>query len=151
MGKSQETFSKKEKEKKKLKKRLEKKEKKEERKANAANGNNIDEMLAYVDENGNISNTPPDPGKKKEIKKESIQIGVPAGEASEDERVRKGVVTFFNEAKGYGFIKDKISQQSIFVHQNEIKESIKENNLVTFEIIKTPKGPNAIKVKKLIR
>ncbi|MEP6617607.1 MAG: hypothetical protein ABJA57_13550 [Ginsengibacter sp.] len=59
MAKSQETFSKKEKGKKKLKKRQEKQEKMEDRKNNAKKGKSLEEMMAYIDENGNISSTPP--------------------------------------------------------------------------------------------
>ena len=69
MGKSQETFSKKEKEKKRIKKKQDKDQKKEERKANAVKGKTLEEMFAYVDENGNISTTPPDPNKKHVFKK----------------------------------------------------------------------------------
>ena len=68
MAKSQETFSKKEKEKLKLKKRREKEEKKAERKANSQKGLELEDMLAYVDENGNLTTTPPDPKKRKVIK-----------------------------------------------------------------------------------
>src|SRR5580765_2929997 len=106
MGKSQETFNKKEKEKNRLKKRREKEEKMEQRKANAKKGKTLEEMMAYVDENGNISSTPPDPSRKKLFKQEDIQIGVPKYEPGEQDVTRTGVVTFFNEAKGFGFIKD---------------------------------------------
>ncbi|MFN9520092.1 MAG: cold shock domain-containing protein, partial [Bacteroidota bacterium] len=51
MSKSQETFSKKEKEKKRLKKRQDKAQKKEERKANSLKGKSLEDMMAYVDEN----------------------------------------------------------------------------------------------------
>ncbi len=61
MGRSQETFSKKEKEKKKLKKRQNKEQKKEERKVNSNKGKSMDEMIAYVDDFGNITSTPPEP------------------------------------------------------------------------------------------
>jgi cold shock CspA family protein/ribosomal protein S18 len=150
MGKSQETFSKKEKEKKKLKKRQEKQEKKEERKANSANGKNIDEMMAYIDENGNISDTPPDPTKKrKEIKLQDIQISIPVNQTSEEDLIRTGVVTFYNESKGYGFIRDKKSNENVFMHQKEIKEAIKIDNVVTFEVEKTVKGLNALNIQKL--
>ena len=68
MGKSQDTFNKKEKEKKRLKKRQEKQKKKEERKANSTKSNDLDSMIAYTDEYGRISDTPADPVKmKKEI------------------------------------------------------------------------------------
>ena len=66
MARSQETFGKKEKEKKRLKKREEKQKRKEERKANSNKGGDLDSMLAYVDEYGNITDTPPDPTKKRE-------------------------------------------------------------------------------------
>ena len=66
MAKSQETFSKKEAEKKKAQKKKEKEQRKEERKANAKSGS-LEDMMAYVDEYGNITSTPPDPLKKKSI------------------------------------------------------------------------------------
>jgi len=61
--------------------------------------------------------------------------------------VRKGVVTFFNDSKGYGFIRDMESRQSVFVHANNLLEPVKENNIVTFEIGKGPKGLSAMNVK----
>jgi len=147
MSKSQETWNKKETEKKKLRKRKDKAEKKEERKANQKEST-FEDMLAYVDENGNISATPPDPKKKKVIRESDISIAIPKQENIVDvDVVRKGVVTFFNESKGYGFIKDTDSQESIFVHLNGLIDQIKENNKVTFEVESSPKGPNAVKVK----
>src|SRR6476660_7963335 len=125
MGKSQETFSKKEKEKNRLKKRQEKAEKKEERKANARKGKTLEEMMAYIDENGNISSTPPDPRKKKIFKQEEIEIGALKHEDSkESDSVRTGVVTFFNDTKGFGFIKDLQTQESVFIHVNHLSEAI---------------------------
>jgi cold shock CspA family protein len=148
MGKSTETFSKKEREKKKLRKNLEKKEKAEERKANAVKGKGLDDMMAYVDENGNITSTPSDPSKRKKVLVENIQIGTPKQEYIPEETVRTGTVTFFNESKGYGFLKDQQTQESIFVHINALTEQIKENDKVTFEIEQGQKGPTATKVKK---
>lgn len=149
MGRSQATFGKKENEKKRLKKRQDKEEKKEERQANAKKGQSLDEMLAYVDENGNISSTPPDPKKKKEIKTEDIRIGALRQEDMEqDDPIRKGTVSFFNDSKGYGFIKDSVTQESIFVHANGLAGSpIKENDKVSFEVEMGPKGPSAFNVK----
>ena len=71
MAKSQQTFNKKEKEKKRLKKRQEKLERRAQRKLEKAERGKVafEDMLSYVDENGNLTNTPPDPSKKKEIKK----------------------------------------------------------------------------------
>jgi len=149
MGRSVETFSKKEREKKKFKKQQDKKEKAEERKANSDKGKGLEDMMAYIDDNGNISSTPPDPSKKRKIITEDIQISIPKqGAMAPEDLIRTGVVSFFNESKGYGFIKDLQSQESIFVHINSLEEPIKESDKVTFETEQGPKGLSAIKVKK---
>src|SRR5688500_8452382 len=149
MAKSQETFNKKEKAKKKLQKRKEKEQRKEERKANAKEGKSLEEMMAYVDENGNISATPPDPTKKKIIKESDIVLGSRNIEGAHSvPSVRTGRGTLFNTSKGYGFIKDLQTQESIFVHANSLTFEIKENDTVTFETEMGFKGLNAIKVKK---
>ena len=146
-----ETYSRKEKEKLKQKKLKDKQEKKEDRKANAQKGQPLDQMLAYVDENGNISSTPPDPRRKRQINEEDIQIGVSRQESGPvEEVIRQGVVTFFNTSKGYGFIKDLQTQESIFVHINALVDPINEQDKVSFSTTMTPKGPNAIDVKKVL-
>ncbi|MEJ7738767.1 MAG: cold shock domain-containing protein [Chitinophagaceae bacterium] len=150
MAKSQETFGKKEKQKKKLKDRQDKQEKMEERKANAKKGKSLEEMMAYLDENGNLSSSPPDPRKKKTFKQEDMQTGIPKQEARELDQVRTGVVTFFNEDKGYGFIKDMQTQESVFIHVNQLSERIKENDKVSFEVEMGHKGPSALNVKKVV-
>ena len=148
MAKSQETFSKKEKEKLKLKKRKEKEEKKAERKANSQKGLDLEDMMAYVDENGNLTSSPPDPKKRREINLEDVVIGVGKQVAAEpEEAIRKGVVTFFNESKGYGFIKDAKNQNGVFVHINGLIDQVKEGDKVTFEIEMNHKGANAVKVR----
>ncbi|MGZ5134134.1 MAG: cold-shock protein [Flavitalea sp.] len=149
MAKSQETFGKKEKQKKKLKQRQDKAEKMEERKANAKKGKSLDEMMAYLDENGNLSSTPPDPKKKKIFRQEDMEIGVPKYVPGEPgDSVRNGVVTFFNDAKGFGFIKDVVTQESVFIHANQLSEPIKEHDKVTFEVEMGPRGASAMNVKK---
>lgn len=150
MAKSQATYSKKENEKKRLKKQKEKQEKKEERQGNAKKGLSLEDMMAYVDENGNISSTPPDPKKMKVINTEDIQIGISRQEDIVDENpVKKGTVTFFNDSKGYGFIKNTETQDSIFVHANGLITQIKEGDKVTFEVEMGQKGPTAVKVSKV--
>ena len=99
MAKSKETFNKKEKEKKRLKQRQEKREKMEERKANAKKGQSLDDMMAYIDEDGNISSTPPDPKKKKLFNVEDIQIGVPKFEETDEDLFHDNCISalrFFN-------------------------------------------------------
>jgi len=143
-----ETWSKKEREKKKQQNKKDKAERKQERKENSKSGKSLDDMLAYVDENGNFSSTPPDPRKKVKINVEDIQIGVPKQEDIDPaDLIRKGIVTFFNESKGYGFIKDKETQESIFVHVNSLLEPVKEHSKVIFEVEMGPKGANAVNVK----
>ena len=146
MARSKETFSKKEIEKKKIQKRKEKAARREERKANA--GRSFEDMIAYTDEDGNILDTPPDPTKKKKVIKEEDMI-IGARNSGPDEYVdpvSNGRVTFFNDSKGYGFIKDLKTQESIFVHSNGLECEITENDKVTFETERGPRGLNAIKV-----
>ena len=143
-----ETWNKKEREKKKQQEKKQKEERKQERKDNAKDGKSLNDMMAYVDENGNISSTPPDPRKKVDIKLEDIAIGVPKQEpVNPEDLIRRGTVTFFNEGKGYGFIKDQETQESVFVHVNSVQDRIKENSKVIFEVEMGPKGPNAVNVK----
>ncbi len=145
-----ETWNKKERQKKKMKEKMDKAEKMRDRKENATKGKSLDDMMAYIDENGNISDTPPDPRKRKEIKLEDIQVGVPEYvEPTEAELTRSGKITFFNHEKGFGFIKDLQTQQSVFVHINNLTVEVKENDKVTFEMGHGPKGPVAVNVKKV--
>lgn len=141
-----ETWNKKEREKKKRQNRKDKEEKKQERRE--SNKNNPESMIAYLDENGNLSSKPPDPRKKIIVNVEDIEIGVPKQEElSPEDLIRTGIVTFFNNEKGYGFIKDLQTQESAFVHANSLSEPIKENNKVTYEAEMGPKGLNAVNVK----
>ena len=149
MGKSQQSFNKKEREKKRQKKRKDKAERKEQRKQDALEGKTTQEFM-YVDENGNLTPTPPDPTKKTEINVEDIQISVPKkGDIEEEDPIRTGKVKFFNSEKGYGFIIDKITQDSIFVHIAGLIDEIDSNDQVTFEVEMGPKGPNAVRVQQV--
>jgi len=147
MSRSQETSNKKEVRNKKEKKRKEKEQKRAKRKSEGKK-TSFDDMIAYVDEFGKISSTPPDPDKKIVIEAESIELKITKNnpEASPD-YIRKGIVTLFFDSKGYGFIRDLGSNQSIFFHANNLLEPVKENNVVVFEIGKGPKGPSAMKVR----
>jgi cold shock CspA family protein len=153
MARPQETFNKKELEKRRLQKRKEKEQRKEQRKAESKDGKTLEDMLAYVDENGNITDTPPDPTKKKTVIKEGdIEIGARnAGNSVQaaGQGLRTGKVTFFNHSKGFGFIKDMASGESVFVHMNALETNIKENDKVSFEIGKGAKGSVALHVKTI--
>lgn len=144
------SWNKKEREKKKQKEKKDKAEKMKERKENPGASKGLDSMMAYVDENGNITDTPPDPQRRKEIKLEDIEIGVPKFvPLTEEERTRKGKISFFNYDKGFGFIRDLRSQESIFVHINNLPADFKENDNVSFETEMGPRGPYAVNVKLL--
>jgi cold shock CspA family protein len=79
---------------------------------------------------------------------DSVEIGVRKRE-EEVVIVRNGKVEFFNDSKGYGFIKELDTNDKYFVHANGLLQEIKENDLVTFELERGLKGMNAIRVKKV--
>lgn len=61
--------------------------------------------------------------------------------------MNKGIVKFFNESKGYGFVKDEESSKEYFVHVSGLIDEIKENDEVTYELQEGRKGLNAVNVK----
>ena len=61
--------------------------------------------------------------------------------------MNKGTVKFFNDSKGFGFIKDANSDKEYFVHSTGLKDKIRENDEVSFELEQGQKGLNAVNVK----
>jgi CspA family cold shock protein len=59
--------------------------------------------------------------------------------------MKKGTVKFFNEARGFGFIKGEDGQE-VFVHATGLNEDIRENDLVSYDIESGKRGLNAINV-----
>ena len=59
----------------------------------------------------------------------------------------KGTVKFFNDSKGFGFIKDEKSSEEYFVHANGLIDHIRQNDEVTFDLEEGKKGLNAVNVK----
>ncbi len=147
MGRSQESFNKKEVRTKKEKKRKEKAEMRAARR-DGDKKSSLDDMIAYVDANGNIVSTPPpEPTKKDEIKLEDIEVSVPRGSMEVEDPIKHGIVTFFNDSKGFGFIKNSDTKQDVFVHINNIIDDIKEGNKVTYEVEMGQRGQTAVNVK----
>ncbi len=144
-----ETAAKKEKQKKKAKAKQDKAQKMAERKDNNNKGKSLEDMIVYLDENGNFTDTPPDKQNRKEIVASEISLDV-SRPRSEEELVveRKGLITYMNESKGYGFITDMKSKENVFMHVNNLLTPVKERDMVTFETERTPRGLSAIKVKK---
>ncbi|NDV47784.1 cold shock domain-containing protein [Paludibacter sp. 221] len=137
------TFNKRDNEKKKQTKRLEKQKRKDERKTSGKSS--MDDMIAYVDENGMISSTPPDLQKKEKINQEDILIAVPKKEDVEAAPL-KGRVEHFNSDKGYGFIKSLGTTDKYFFHISNAPENIAEGNTVSFELERGARGMNAINI-----
>lgn len=149
MAKSQQTFNKSEKEKKRLKKREDKRKKMEARKAAAKEHGKKGIEFAYVDHNGHLTDTPPDPSKKVVVDVESIEISIPKTLESDREEVdpvRKGSVSFFDSSKGFGFIIDSENSEKYFCHVSGLIDEISENDKVSFELERGMKGMNAVKV-----
>jgi cold shock CspA family protein len=146
MGRSQESFNKKEVRNKKEKKRKDKVAKRIARRD--GDKTSLDDMIAYVDENGVISSTPPDEGNKRVINPDEIEVSVPRGSSNpEEDQIKRGVVSFFNESKGFGFIKDMQTQFDYFFHVNNVVDNIKEGNKVIFDIEKGQRGPVAVNIR----
>jgi cold shock protein len=61
--------------------------------------------------------------------------------------MNNGVVKFFNESKGFGFIRDSKSAREYFVHASGLRDNIRENDEVTFDLEEGRKGLNAVNVK----
>jgi CspA family cold shock protein len=61
--------------------------------------------------------------------------------------MQQGTVKFFNDAKGFGFITPSNGGQDVFVHTSGLVDTIRENDVVTFDVQNGNKGVNAINVK----
>jgi cold shock CspA family protein len=148
MARSRERFSKKEVRERKAKKRKEKEKKRLERKEGEKKSS-LDDMIAYVDKDGMITSEPPDDSdSKSDIDIEDIEISVPKKESLDDQETeRTGTVSFFNESKGFGFIKDPNLKDDVFVHINNVEGEIREGNRVSFTLERGGKGYVATNVK----
>lgn len=61
--------------------------------------------------------------------------------------MKKGIVKFFNNSKGFGFVKESESGEEYFVHVSGLIDEIRENDEVVFELQQGKKGLNAVNVK----
>ncbi|NAS13312.1 cold-shock protein [Poritiphilus flavus] len=147
MARPQQSYNKKENEKKRQKKREEKNKRKEARRSKAKEGGG-GIPFAYVDQYGNLTDTPQDQTEKEEIDASSIELGIPKKEHTEEDfdPVRKGKVSFFDHSKGFGFIIEEGTQEKYFCHVSGLIDEINENDSVSFELEKGPRGMNAVKV-----
>lgn len=146
MARSKGMSSKREKEKQRKKEKQEKREKMEERKANPAKAKSLEDMMAYIDENGNLTSSPPDPEKRKVFNAEDIEIGVPKMQEYDDPKM-EGKIDYFDASKGFGFIIQNHGVK-VFFHVNNVTYPVSEGDLVTFTVERGPKGLKAVGVEK---
>jgi len=140
------TFNKKALQQKRAKKKQDKRERREERKEHNDKGKSLDEMIVYLDEFGNLTDIPPDKQKRKKINIEDIQLGAAP---VEEQKEFTGMISLFFDDKAYGFITEDNSRETVFVHANNLTESVTEKDRVAYEKEKTPKGYAAINVRKI--
>jgi len=63
--------------------------------------------------------------------------------------MKKGVVKFFNNEKGFGFIKDEETNEDVFVHKTGLVDNIREDDQVEFDVEQGQRGLNAVNVTKV--
>ena len=130
---------------------MKKKSKKKERETTTQNrtqevqSDSFEDMIAYVDEFGVITDTPPEPKKEEKIELESIEISTPKMEVTEEDDL-KGRVGHFNYNRGYGFIKDFSGRNEYFFHISNAPADISEGDRVAFELEQGDRGMNAVNV-----
>jgi len=104
-------------------------------------------MMAYVDENGNLTSIPQNHLKRREYKIDEIQIStLKVEDRNSVENFEEGSVYYFNVEKGYGFIRDSKTKQSVFVHSTQFSGPVNLNQRVRFLITKGIKGLEATEV-----
>lgn len=133
MSRAQLTFKKKERAKKQQQKKQEKLQRREQSKMFNDKGKALEEMFAYVDEFGNLSDTPPE--KKYEFKEEDLQR--PADPTKE---FRYGKVSYYNDAGHYGFIRDNESRDTVYFNDKIVGQPLNIDQKVKFKYIRTKQG-----------
>ncbi len=146
-----ETFSKRERRKKKIERRREKEFRRDERRNIVTKSKSLDEMMAYVDENGNLSDTPPDPKNAYKVAAEDIVIDIPKAQPEDPDALLTGIVNYFDPSKGYGFIINEQTSERLFVHVNSLAQPNTELNMgdkVSYTATRSPRGMQAVSVVK---
>lgn len=136
------TTGKRDREKLKEQKRQEKQKRKEDRQSGGRS--TFEDMIAYVDENGILHSTPQEKSKE-EIDASLIAVSVMKKEEIEFVPLT-GRVEFFNNSKGYGFVKDSNNIDKYFFHFKAAPAAIAEGDHVTFELEHGQRGLNAINI-----
>ncbi len=133
MAKSQLTFRKKEQAKKKQIKKQDKQERREFNKRNNDKGKSLEEMFAYVDEHGNISDTPP--AQPYKFKEEDL-----LKPADLEDEYLFGKVSYYNEVGHYGFIRDNESRETVYFNDTLAGQILKLDQKVKYKYIRSKQG-----------
>ncbi|WKW46115.1 cold shock domain-containing protein [Myroides sp. JBRI-B21084] len=139
------SFSKKENNKKKTKRLQDKQLRREDRKANNNKGKSLEDMIVYVDVNGNFTSVPPHLQNKEEDLAKAMKKS--KSQQVDSETVFVGIVTHISD-KGYGFITEEKTGESVFFHMGQAIVEVKKHEKVSFKKELTPKGFRAIDIKK---
>lgn len=146
-----ETFSKRERRKKKIEKKREKELRRDERRNTVTQRKTLEEMMAYVDENGNLSDTPPDPKNVRKIAADEIAIAIPKATPADADALLTGVISYFDPVKGYGFVINELTKERLFVHVTGLAQPDTELNMgdkVSYTATRSDRGMQAISVMK---
>ena len=139
------TSGKRDREKNKLQKKQDKQKKKEERQKEGSSS--MYDRFAYVDLKGELKTSPHAELMIEETDSTTIEVSVPKRvDSDEVDTPLNGVVEHFNQSKGYGFIKDTVSNIKYFFHITSAPPTIAEGQLVTFETENGPRGINATNI-----
>lgn len=112
----------------------------------SAGPSRLDDMIAYVDEFGRITDTMPDPKTKQVVDIENIEVSVRKREDVYVDPIHNGKVDVFNVSRGFGFISETGTGERYFVHASNLLQPITEGDRVSFEVEQGPKGPMAVRV-----
>ncbi|HLW63186.1 MAG TPA: cold shock domain-containing protein [Flavobacterium sp.] len=139
------SFSKKENNKKKSKKQQDKTARREDRKINNNKGKSLDDMIVYVDVNGNFTSVPPHlQNREEDLAKAKKSM---SDAAIDEDTVFTGIVTYLSE-KGYGFITEDKTGENVFFHQGQLNQPVIKHDKVSYKKESTLKGNRAIDIKK---
>ena len=134
MARNQLTFKKKERAKKLQQKKKEKLERRELHKSSNDKGKALEEMFAYVDEFGNISDTTPE--RRYEFKEEDLMR---PSDLEEDE-FKFGKVSYYNDAGHYGFIRDNETRETVYFNDKLAGTILRIDQKVKYKAIRSKQG-----------
>lgn len=138
------SFTKKENNKKKTKRLQDKQLRRDDRKDNNNKGKSLDDMIVYVDVNGHFTEVPP----HLQNRDADLARAKKAQESAVDPNADfTGIVTYLSE-KGFGFITEDKTGENVFFHVGQTTQTIEKHNKVSYKKELTPKGYQAIEVKK---